>query len=832
MRDLMPRRPTFFRSAWPAMPTTRTPKSSGAMITLMRRRKIVPRSCKLTAIEGASLPNSAPARRPTKIQVVSERRDVAYAATRRIASQRRSVGTSAGSGSIWAPARSDAAIAMVAATTAAARRFFFIGAWRRIPSVPKGMLVRAACQWRGPGQKKHPLIHTQRDERINACGAPRGKVASHERDAHQQQRDARIGEGIAGAHAVQQARRQASNRQRHQYPHNRANTRQEHALFEHQPHHLTRLRAQRHAQSDFTRSLRHRIRQHAINSNRREDQREGTKQAEQRRTHARGPQPLPQNLLHGLAIGERQIFVQLLHLRAHGAEQRFRIARGAYDERGEGRVLLPHGKVRHRLGIFPDLAHDGGPHDAHNLEQVWSNDDSEALSERFLARPHELGHGFVDDDHGRGVFAVEVREIAAAQKGNAHGPKVAGSHIVKTYKGSAVIGIGLFSFAKDGGQYTASKHAVRRYGGIHDAGNRLGAFDDIAEELLPMIGVITQGAQVKKHLKQIPRLEARIVLLRVLHAAKKQARSDERDQRQRNFRNHQQAAQTIVGPAQRSATPADLQNLVDVRAGGLDGRDDAEDQAGQKRDGDRKSKHAGIEREIDRTVEKKRRPEGPQDFASPEGYQQPGQSAEQRKHGAFGQKLPDQAGAPRAHRRANAQFFFAFGGLREQQIGQVDAGDQQHQADHAHQHAAGERKLPPLIDPQRRFVQRKEFHGAALVVARILFLEAGGDGLHGRARLGNADLRLQAADDREPTEAPVILEILELAGKHVVAHADGNPEHVRAAERHDSFEIWRRDTQDRVRRAIQGNGPADQPDVGTESPDPQAVTQYHFRVAA
>src|SRR3981189_2464703 len=95
MRDLMPRRPTFFRSAWPAMPTTRTPKSSGAMITLMRRRKIVPRSCKLTAIEGASWPNSAPARRPTKIQVVSERRDVAYAATRRIASQRRSGGTSA-----------------------------------------------------------------------------------------------------------------------------------------------------------------------------------------------------------------------------------------------------------------------------------------------------------------------------------------------------------------------------------------------------------------------------------------------------------------------------------------------------------------------------------------------------------------------------------------------------------------------------------------------------------------------------------------------------------------------------------------------------------------
>src|SRR6202171_958856 len=593
-----------------------------------------------------------------------------------------------------------------------------------------------------------------------------------------------------------------------------------------------RLRAQSHAQPDFTRSLRHRIRQHAINSNRREDERERTEQAEQRGAHAGGPQPLPQNLLHGLAIGERQIFIELLHLRAHGAEQRFGVTRGAHDECGEGRVLLPHGKVGHRLGIFPNLTHDGGPHDSHNLEEVWSGDDSEAFSERFLARPDHLGHGLVDDDHRRGVFAVEVREIAAAQQGNAHGLKVAGGHVVKTYKGSPVIGVRLFSFAKDGGKYTASEDAVRRYGGTHHAGNRFGALDDIAEELLTMIGVITQGAEIKKHLKQILRLEARIVLLRVLHAAKEEPRSDERDQRQRNFRNHQQAAQTIVCPAQRSATAAEFQNLVDVRAGGLDGWDDAEDQAGQKRDRDRKSRHAGIEGKIDRAVEKKRRPEGPQDFAPPEGYQQSSQSAEQRKHGAFGQKLPNQAGAPRAHRRANAQFFFAFGGLREQQIGQVDAGDQQHQADHAHQYAAGERKLPPLIDAQRRFVQGKEFHGAALVVSWILFLQAGGDRFHGRPRLGNADLRLQAADDREPAEAPVILEILELPGKHIVAHADGNPEHVRAAERHDSFEIRGRDTQDRVRCAIQGDGLADQLVVGTESPGPQAVTQYHFRVAA
>ncbi len=146
----MPSRPTFFKSACPAMPTTSVPKSSGAMITLISRRKIVPRNCSFSATEGASWPSSAPASSPTRIQPVSERRDVAFAAMKRIATQRRRAVTCAGNGTICALASSDAAIAIVAATMAAASNLFFIGAWRGIPSVPKGMLLRLACQCWSP----------------------------------------------------------------------------------------------------------------------------------------------------------------------------------------------------------------------------------------------------------------------------------------------------------------------------------------------------------------------------------------------------------------------------------------------------------------------------------------------------------------------------------------------------------------------------------------------------------------------------------------------------------------------------------------------------------
>ena len=55
------------------------------------------------------------------------------------------------------------------------------------------------------------------------------------------------------------------------YHHSRANQGQEHPLPENQRQHLARLRTHCHTQPDFARSLRDRVRQHAINSNRSED---------------------------------------------------------------------------------------------------------------------------------------------------------------------------------------------------------------------------------------------------------------------------------------------------------------------------------------------------------------------------------------------------------------------------------------------------------------------------------------------------------------------------------------------------------------------------------
>src|ERR1700687_26078 len=116
-------------------------------------------------------------------------------------------------------------MATVATRIAASRSLFFIGAWQRISSAPKGMLVGDACQWRGcewkslltsyppegcrcispKTRKETQLIHTQRDERINACRAMSGKVAGQEAAAHQEKRDGGVRERVGGADTVQQA---------------------------------------------------------------------------------------------------------------------------------------------------------------------------------------------------------------------------------------------------------------------------------------------------------------------------------------------------------------------------------------------------------------------------------------------------------------------------------------------------------------------------------------------------------------------------------------------------------------------------------------------------
>ena len=74
----MPMRPTCRRFEWPAIPTTSVANNSGAIMVLIKRRKIWLSSRAERPISGQSWPISAPNAIETRIQVVSERRRQAY----------------------------------------------------------------------------------------------------------------------------------------------------------------------------------------------------------------------------------------------------------------------------------------------------------------------------------------------------------------------------------------------------------------------------------------------------------------------------------------------------------------------------------------------------------------------------------------------------------------------------------------------------------------------------------------------------------------------------------------------------------------------------------
>ena len=75
------------------------------------------------------------------------------------------------------------------------------------------------------------------------------------------------------------------------------------------------------------------------------------------------------------------------------------------------------------------------------------------------------------------------------------------------------------------------------------------------------------------------------------------------------------------------------------------------------------------------------------------GDAEPGDAAARREHQAFSKHLAHQPAAAGAKRRAHAELALARGAARQQQIRDVDAGNEQHERNRAHQR---EQRRPEL----------------------------------------------------------------------------------------------------------------------------------------
>src|SRR5215467_9374335 len=259
----------------------------------------------------------------------------------------------------------------------------------------------------------------------------------------------------------------------------------------------------------------------------------------------------------------------------------------------------------------------------------------EAVPDGILIRPELIGHRFVDDGDLMGVLAICVGKFTTANQGNAQGLKEIGCDVIELSQGATVAGSFILALGEHSAAKSTTQGEIGRDGRGVDTRNRLGTFDGGAKILLGSSFLVMQSTQIESEYEELFCLEPRIYALRVLHAADEQARTDERDKCQCNFRYDQKTAERAACPAHSTAAPSNFQRIDEVWSCDFDRRSEPDDYSGEKSDAQSKEENARIEAEIDIAIQNEGRPERPQNGAACIGDGQTNDTRENRKDHTF-----------------------------------------------------------------------------------------------------------------------------------------------------------------------------------------------------
>ena len=231
------------------------------------------------------------------------------------------------------------------------------------------------------------------------------------------------------------------------------------------------------------------------------------------------------------------------------------------------------------------------------------------------------------------------------------------------------------------------RHAAR--GARHlDARHRAQPFDAVANQ--PLDGIRREEPRTLQrhpHRQHVGGVESRLDGAERHRRANQQSGPDEQNQRQRHFHDHEDRARLVLAEAGAGSAGAFLERRAEIRARRLNRGNETEDDAGEraipasvKSDDPPVHSHqraafadAGQIGGVDRQQRANAR----------HAEREAEDAADQRQHDAFGEQLPHDAAAPGAQGRAHRNLAPASGRAHEQQVRDVRARDQQHEADGA-----------------------------------------------------------------------------------------------------------------------------------------------------
>ena len=311
----------------------------------------------------------------------------------------------------------------------------------------------------------------------------------------------------------------------------------------------------------------------------------------------------------------------------------------------------------------------------------------DAFAERIFAGEERAGERFVDDRHAGGGVRVSRVEVPPALQRNAQRAEKArrdGAGVAQRPVGgrSRPAGDEHGRLPVVGTHRQRINRADRPYPGQCGDALQRGPVEVAIARRLPRIPGF---GQCQPDCENALRIEARRHVLELPERADEQPGADEQNKGERQFCDHQRAAQTPPARAAARAAPstfAKTRGWISPRH--APGRREAERHAGEQADERGEREHARVGSNVAGAREIFRQ-QCDDSRGAPEREQQPGRAPEQREHDALGQQLSHDPPSPRAQGRADADFPLPRRGASEQQIGDVHASDEQHAARRAEQ---------------------------------------------------------------------------------------------------------------------------------------------------
>src|SRR5215471_5555213 len=170
-------------------------------------------------------------------------------------------------------------------------------------------------------------------------------------------------------------------------------------------------------------------------------------------------------------------------------------------------------------------------------------------------------------------------------------------------------------------------------------------------------------------------------------------------------------------------------------------RSQPKNQCGAKRQDDRKGDNARVQAHIIEPGNIRRNQLHEQPYACDRKWKSDNPTQNRKQH-AFGQELPYESCPAGSDSRSNSNFIRARRRPRQQQVGDVGAGYEQHHPDHAQQYKKHQAGIA-----YDRILQRQYSSAPSVIAIRILLLERFGDSLDLSAGLPYGSTLLQPPDD-------------------------------------------------------------------------------------